>query len=49
MTFRERISIIWSLSLYYKWELLGVYLRLRCSACGGWYWNSDPCHADGHR
>lgn len=38
----------WNLSLYYKWELLGVWLHLRCTACGDWYFKRDPCYAEGH-
>ena len=48
MTFRERVQIWWGLGWYWKWELLGVYAHMRCSACGDWYWNHDPCHTDDH-
>lgn len=47
MNARDRVAVWWGLSLYYKWELLGVWCRVRCSACGGWKWGR-PCYADGH-
>ena len=49
MKFKDKLSIWWSLGLYWKWELLGVYLGLRCSACGDWYFNKDYCYADEHK
>lgn len=47
MTLRDRLEIWCGLSLYYKWELLGVWLGLRCTACGFWKWQ-EPCYAEPH-
>jgi len=48
MKLRDKVEIWWSLSWYGRWELLGVYARLRCSACGDWKWR-ETCHTQDHQ
>lgn len=47
VTFTDKLQLWWGLGLWYKWELLGVWVGLRCSACGEWLWK-EPCWADRH-